>query len=106
MVTFPKLEITMIGSTKMSLEDVKKAYRTVHASIKNNHTRDRRNEADLFARNGAVTPGRGYSKVFKGDCRTCRQTGQMTNINVIIATKMATVKIDATRRKGTQEVKL
>jgi hypothetical protein len=34
LVTFLKLEITMNGSTKMSLEDVKKAYRTVHASIK------------------------------------------------------------------------
>jgi hypothetical protein len=33
----------MNGSTKMSLEDVKKAYRTVHASIKQNHTKDRRN---------------------------------------------------------------
>jgi hypothetical protein len=49
--------------------------RTVHASIKHTHTRDRRNEADLFTRNGAVAPGRGYSKVYKGDCRTCGQKG-------------------------------
>jgi hypothetical protein len=73
MVTFLKLEITMIGSTKMGLEDVKKVYRTVHVSIKQNHTRDRKNKAALFTRNGAVTPGRGYSKVFKVDCRTCGQ---------------------------------
>jgi hypothetical protein len=43
MVTFLKLEITVNGSTKMGLEDVKNAYITVHASIKQNHTRDRRN---------------------------------------------------------------
>jgi hypothetical protein len=73
MVTFLKLEITMNGITNMSLEDVKKAYRTVHTSIKQNHTRDRRNEAALFTRNGAVTLGQGYAKVFKGDCRTCGQ---------------------------------
>jgi hypothetical protein len=75
MVTFLKLEITMNGSTNVSLEDMKKAYRSVHASIKQNHTRDRRNEADLFTRNGAVTLGRGYPRVFKGDCRTCGQKG-------------------------------
>jgi hypothetical protein len=50
MVTFLKLEITMNGSTKLNLEDVKKAYRTVHLSVKQNHTRDRRNEADLFTK--------------------------------------------------------
>jgi hypothetical protein len=71
MNTFLKLEITMNGSTKMSFEYVKKAFRTVHASIKQNHTRDRRNETQFFTRNGAVLPGRGYSKVFKGDFRTC-----------------------------------
>jgi hypothetical protein len=85
----------------------------VNASIKQNHTRDRRNEAALFTRNGAVTTGRGYSKVIKGDCRICGQGHKSANcweipanIIVIIATKMATVKIDATRRKGTQEVQL
>jgi hypothetical protein len=73
MVKFLKFESTMNGSTKMGLEDVKKAYRTVHASINQNPTRERRNEAALFIRNGEVTPGRGYPRVFKGDCRTCRQ---------------------------------
>jgi hypothetical protein len=34
MDTFLKLEITMNGSTNMSLEDMKKAYRTVNASRK------------------------------------------------------------------------
>jgi hypothetical protein len=76
MVKFLKLEITMNGSTKMSLEDVKKAYRTVHASIRQNHLRDRRNEGVLFTRNGAITPRRGYPRVFKGDCRSCGQKGQ------------------------------
>jgi hypothetical protein len=70
----------MNSSKNMSLEDGKKAYRTVHEYIKPNHTKDRRNEADLFTRNGAVTPGRGYSKVFKGDCRTCGQKGHKSAI--------------------------
>jgi hypothetical protein len=50
----------------------------VQASIKKNHIRDRRIEAALFTRNGAVTPGRGYSKVFKEDCRSCRQKDQIS----------------------------
>jgi hypothetical protein len=36
MVTLLKLEITMNGSTKLSIEDVNKAYRTVHLSTKQN----------------------------------------------------------------------
>jgi hypothetical protein len=36
MVTFLRFECTINGSTKLSLEDVKKAYRTVHESIKQN----------------------------------------------------------------------
>jgi hypothetical protein len=47
----------------------------VHASTKQNHTRDRRNKAALFTRNGTVTPKRGYSMVLKGDCNTCGQKG-------------------------------
>jgi hypothetical protein len=65
----------MNGSTKLSLEGVKKAYRTLYASMKKNHTRDKRNETTLFTRSGTVTPGRGYTKVFKGDYRTCLQIG-------------------------------
>jgi hypothetical protein len=76
MVTFLILEITMNGTTKLSLEDVKMAYRTVHASLKQNHTRDRRNETSLFIRNGTITPRRGYTKVFEGDCGTCGQKGR------------------------------
>jgi hypothetical protein len=75
LVTFPKLQITMNGRTKLSIEDVKKGYRIMHLSIKHNHTRDRGNECALFTRNDAVTPGRGYTKVLKGDCRTCGQKG-------------------------------
>jgi hypothetical protein len=62
----------MNGSTNIRIEDGKKAYRIVNASIKQNNIRDRRNKAALFTRNGSVTPGRGCSKVFKGDCRECR----------------------------------
>jgi hypothetical protein len=50
----------MNGSAKISLEDVKKAFITLYASINQTHTRDKRNETDLFTRNSAVTPGRGY----------------------------------------------
>jgi ArsR family metal-binding transcriptional regulator len=73
MVTILKLEITVNVSKKLSLEEVKKAYRTVHASIKQNHARDKRNETALFTRNGAITPGRVYTKLFKGSCKTCGQ---------------------------------
>jgi hypothetical protein len=52
----------MNRSTNMSFEDVKKAYRTVHASIKQNHTKNKRNETFLLTRNGAVSPGSGYTK--------------------------------------------
>jgi hypothetical protein len=65
----------MNGSTKLSLEDVKKAYSTGHASNNQNHTRDRKNETVLYTRASAATPGRGYTKVFKGDCRTHGQKG-------------------------------
>jgi phosphomannomutase len=37
MVSFLLVESMMNGSTKLSREDVQKAYRTVHASIKQNH---------------------------------------------------------------------
>jgi hypothetical protein len=50
----------------------------LHASIKQNHTRERRIEVALFTRNGAITTGRGFSKVFKGDCRTCGK--KVTNL--------------------------
>jgi hypothetical protein len=48
MVEFLKLEITMNVSTTLSLEDVKKAYRTIHASIKQNQTRDKRHETEMM----------------------------------------------------------
>jgi hypothetical protein len=75
MVTLLNLEITTNGSTKLSLEELKNAYRTIHASNKQNHTRDNRNETALFTRAPAVTPGRGKTTVFKGDYRTCGQKG-------------------------------
>jgi hypothetical protein len=71
MVTFQKLEITK-DATTVTLDDVKKAYRTVHASIHQNNTRDRKHEDALFTRAG---PGKHYPKFFIGDCRKCGQKG-------------------------------
>jgi hypothetical protein len=46
----------------VTLDDVKKAYRTVHASIKQNNTGDRKHEAALFTRSG---PGKIFQKFSK-----------------------------------------
>jgi hypothetical protein len=77
MVAFLKLEIAK-DATTVTLDDVKKACRTVHASITQNNTSDRKHEAALFTRAG---PGKHYPKFFKGDCRTCGQKG--TNLQIV-----------------------
>jgi hypothetical protein len=59
----------------MTLDDVKKTYRTMHASVKQNYTRERKHEAALFTELDLEGPGRNFPKVFKGDCRTRGQKG-------------------------------
>jgi hypothetical protein len=73
MVTVLKLEMTK-NASNLTLLDLKKAYRSVFASLKqtNSNTRDRQHESALYAR---ANPGSTYKKVFKGDCRTCGQNG-------------------------------
>jgi hypothetical protein len=59
----------------------------VFASIKQIHTRDKRKKIALFTRNGAVTSGRGYTKVFKGDCGSREQKHQSEKCGEKLANK-------------------
>jgi hypothetical protein len=72
-VTVLKLEVTK-NTSNLTLLDVKKACRTLFASLKqtNSNTRDRQQESVLIAR---AKTGRTYKKENKGDCRISGQNG-------------------------------